>query len=122
MPADQGVRLEDSKSGEAAGPDPVQPNPEEALEKAGSEPFVVPRGGHRQLLTKRQDLQMEEGAATEHASQGKEQRGEECLHRDDATVREEKRSTASVSTTFLVGTGPLIHATWYKPPVFPLSR
>ena len=60
-------------------------------EKAGSEPFVVPRGDHRQLLTKRQDLQMEEGAATEHASQGKEQRGEERLHRDDATVREEKK-------------------------------
>ena len=102
MPAEQGVRLEDGNSGEAPGPDPVQPNPEEALVKAGSEPFVVPRGDHRQLLTKGQDLQMEEGAATEQASQGKEQRGEERLHRDDATAREEKRSTGSVSTTFLV--------------------
>ena len=47
---------------------------------------------------------MEEGAATEQASQGKEQRGEERLHWEDATVREEKRSTGLVSTTFLVGT------------------
>ena len=65
MPADRCVRLEDGKSGEAAGP-----NPEEALEKADSEPFVAPRGDHRQLLRKRQDLQMEEGATTRHASQG----------------------------------------------------
>ena len=70
----------------------------------GSEPFVVPRGDHRQLLAKRQDLQMEKDATTEQASQGKEQRGEERLHRDDATAREEKKSMGSVSTTFLVGT------------------
>jgi hypothetical protein len=48
---------------------------------------------------------MEEGAATEQASQGKEQRCEERFHREDATVRENKKSTESVSTTFLVGTG-----------------
>ena len=47
---------------------------------------------------------MEEGAATEQAGQGKEQRGEERLHWEDATVREGKRSTGSVSRTFLVGT------------------
>ena len=71
---------------------------------AGSEPFVVPGGDHRQLLTKGQDLQMEEAATTEQASQSKDQRGEERLHREEATVREEKTSTGSVSTTFLVGT------------------
>jgi len=48
---------------------------------------------------------MEECAATEQASQGKEQRCEERLHQEDATAREEKRSTGSVGTTFLVGTG-----------------
>jgi len=105
VPAKQGVLLEDGKSGEAAWPDPVQPNPEEALVTAGSEPFVVPRGDRRKLLTKGQDLQMEKGAATEQASQGEEQRGEERLHGEDGTVREEKRSTGSVSTTFLVGSG-----------------
>ena len=47
---------------------------------------------------------MEEAATTEHAGQGKEQRGEERLHREDASVREEKKSTGSVSTTFPVGT------------------
>ena len=47
---------------------------------------------------------MEEAATTEHAGQGKEQRGEERLHREDASVREEKKSTGSVSTTLLVGT------------------
>ncbi len=31
VPANQGVGLQDGESGEAAGPDPVQPNPEEAL-------------------------------------------------------------------------------------------
>ncbi len=104
MPANQGVRLKDGESGEAAGPNPVQPNPEEALVTAGSESFVVPRDDRRKLLTKGQDLEMEEAATTEQASQGKEQRGEECLHRDDATAREEKKSMGSVSTTFLVGT------------------
>jgi len=113
VPADQRVRLEDGNSGEAAGPDPIQPNPEEALVKAGSQPFVVPCGDHRQLLTKRQDLQMEEGPATEQARQGNEQRqarqgneqrGEERLRRDYATVREEKKPTRSIGTTFLVGT------------------
>ena len=62
---------------------------------AGSEPFVVPGGDHRQLLTKGQDLQMEEAATTEQASQSKDQRGEERLHREEATVREEKTSTGS---------------------------
>ena len=76
MPANQGARLKDGESGEAAGPDPVQPNLEEALATAGSEPFVVPRGDHRKLLTKGQDLQMEEGAVTEQTRQGKKQRGE----------------------------------------------
>ena len=57
VPADQGVGLEDGERGEAAGPDPVQPNPEEALVTAGSEPFVVPRGAHRKSLTEGQDLQ-----------------------------------------------------------------
>jgi CspA family cold shock protein len=33
----------------------------------GSEPFVVPGGDHRELLTKGQDLQMEEGATTAQA-------------------------------------------------------
>ena len=75
VPAEQRVRLEHSNRGETAGPEPVQPNPEEALVTAGSEPFVVPGGDHCQLLTKRQDLQMEEAATTEQASQGKEQRG-----------------------------------------------
>ena len=72
MPADQGIRLEDGNSGEARGPESVQPNPEEALMTAGSEPFVVPRGNHRQLLTKGQDLQMEETATAEQANQDKE--------------------------------------------------
>ena len=67
---------------------------------ADSEPFVVPRSDHRQLLTKGQDLQTEEAATTEQASQGKEQRGEERLHREDATVREEKKSTGSVIRRF----------------------
>ena len=31
--------------------------------------------------------------------------GGQGLHHDDATVREEKKSTGSVSTMFLVGTG-----------------
>ncbi len=105
VPANQGVRLKDGESGEAAGPDPVQPNPEEAHVTAGSEPFVVPRGDHRKLLTKGLDLQMEEGAATAQTHQGKKQRGEGRLHLEDATVREEKKSTGSISTTFPAGTG-----------------
>ena len=100
MPADQGFRREDGESGEAAWPDP-----EEALVTTGSQPFVVPRSDHRKLLTKGQDLQMEEGAATEQTSQGIDQRSEERCHRVDATVRQEKRSTGSSSTTFLVGKG-----------------
>ena len=48
VPAEQRVRLEDSNRGETAGPEPVQPNPEEALVTAGSEPFVVPGGDHCQ--------------------------------------------------------------------------
>ena len=71
---------------------------------AGSEPCVVARGGHRRLLMKGQDLQMDEGAATEQTRLGKKQRGEKRLHLQNATVREEKKSTGSISTTFPVGT------------------
>ena len=77
---------------------------------------MVPGGDHRKLLTKGQDLQMEEGATAEHASQRKKRRSEERLHRKDATVREEKRSTGSSRTAFLVGT------TSYDAPFAPLFR
>ncbi len=80
-----------------------------------SEPSMAPRGNHRKLLTKGQDLQMEEGAATEQASRGREQRSEERLHLEDATVREEKEPMRSISTTFLVATGPIWRARHRKP-------
>ena len=54
---------------------------------------------------------MEEGAATEQASQGKDQTIEERPHREDATVREENKSTGSISTRFLVGTGVTVDMT-----------
>ena len=40
----------------------------------------------------------------DHRSSGKEQKGEQRLHPDDAIVRDEKKSTRAVSTTLLVGT------------------
>ena len=84
VPADQSVRVEDDERGKAPGPDPVQPNPEETLVSSGPESSVVPRRGHRKLLTQGHDLQMQEGAAAQQASTGKEQAGEEGFYLVDA--------------------------------------
>jgi hypothetical protein len=51
---------------------------------------------------------MEECAAAEQASQGKDQSGKQGLHHEDATAREEKRSMRSVTTMFLVGAITLV--------------
>lgn len=48
---------------------------------------------------------MEQGPASQQASQGGEQREDECLHPPDTTSREDKKSTKSIGTRFLVGTG-----------------
>ena len=84
VPADQSVPVEDDERGKAPGPDPVHPNPEETLVTAGPESSVVPRRGHRKLLTQGHDLQMQEGAAAQQASTGKEQAGEEGFYLVDA--------------------------------------
>ena len=65
---------------------------------------MVPRSDHRTLLTKGQNLQMAEDAATEQTRQGKKQRREGRLNLQDATFPEEKKATGSFSTTFPVGT------------------
>ena len=55
VPAQQGIGAEDSQGVETVRPQPVVPNPEEALFPAETEPSAVPMGNHGQLLPQRQD-------------------------------------------------------------------
>jgi hypothetical protein len=105
VPADQGVRAEDDERGSALGPDTIQPHPEETLATARPEPSAISCGDHRTLLTKAQDFQVQEASAPDKSGHRREHREEERLHPKDATALEEKKSTKSSSTEFLVGTG-----------------
>ncbi len=70
VPAHQRIRVEYSQCVDAAGPQPVEPHPEETPSLAEVKSPLVPVGDHRQLLSRRQDLKMETSAASEQASQG----------------------------------------------------
>jgi len=65
IPADaivQGVCLEDGKCFQTTRPNPVEPDPERALAWAQTQ-LAVFVGGHRQLLSEREDLQVEDTPA-----------------------------------------------------------
>ncbi len=70
--------------------------------------MTVSLGDHGQLFAKREDLHVEHGAASEEASQRGEQRAEDRLHLQHATASGQKKSTETIGTRFLVGTGPSI--------------
>jgi hypothetical protein len=72
MPTHQSVRLEDGESLQTTGPDPVEPDPKQAFALAETQ-LAVCAGDHRQLLSEREDLQVEDGPASEQTSQGGEQ-------------------------------------------------
>jgi len=104
MPTNQGIRLEDGECLQTAGPEPIEPDPEQAFATAETQ-LAVFMDDHCQLLPEREDLQMDDGPPSEQASQGGEQGEEDCFHPLDATARGWKKSTESISTRFLVGTG-----------------
>jgi len=79
VPTYQGVRLENGECLQTAGPDPVEPDPEQAFAPAETQ-LAVFAGDHRQLLPERKDLQVEDGPASEQAGQGGEQGQEDCFH------------------------------------------
>ena len=58
VPAHQGVRFEQGECLEAARPEAVQPDPEEALAATETEPFAVSGSDHCQLLRQIEDLQV----------------------------------------------------------------
>ncbi len=86
MPTHQCVGLKDGERLQTTGPDPVEPDPEQAFATAETQ-LAVFVGDHRQLLPEREDLQMEDGPVSEQADQGGEQGEEDCFHPLDATAR-----------------------------------
>ncbi len=88
---------------EAARPEAVEADPEEALEATEMEPFAVSGSDHRPLLAEREDLQVEQGPILQQASQGGEQGDEDCYHARNAMTGDQKNSRESTSTRFLIG-------------------
>ncbi len=70
-----------------------------------TEPFVVSLGDHGQLLTQRKDFHMKQGAASEEPAQRSKNGSEDRVHVADANASAEKKSTKSIGTKFLAGTG-----------------
>ena len=64
MPTYQGVRFEDGECFQTAGPDPVEPDPEQAFAPAETQ-FAIAVGDHRQLLSECEDLQVEDSPASQ---------------------------------------------------------
>jgi len=79
MPTYQGVRLEHDECLETARPDPVEPDPEQAFAPAETQ-FAIAVGDHRQLLSECEDLQVEDGPASEQTGKGGEQGVEDGFH------------------------------------------
>ena len=68
-------------------------------------PFVITAGHHCQLLTQGKHLEMERGPTLQEVDQGGEQRNKYRFHTGKATWAPTEKSTKSMSTEFLVGTG-----------------
>jgi len=68
-------------------------------------PFVIAVGYHGQLLAQGKYLEMERGPAPQEVGQGGEQRNKYRFHTRNATWAATEKSTKSMSTEFLVGTG-----------------
>ena len=58
VPAHQGLRLEDGECLEAAGPEPLEADPDKTLTAAETKPFAVSGSDHCQLLRQSEDLQV----------------------------------------------------------------
>ena len=63
VPAHQGIRFENLECLQTARPQPVEPNPEQTLTPVESESFTRRLVYHGQLLAKREDFEVQEGAA-----------------------------------------------------------
>ena len=59
----------------------------------------------RELLTEREDLEMQGSSAVEDIEDGPEQRNENCSHAVQVTLTKEKTSTIPRPTEFLASTG-----------------
>lgn len=70
MPAHQGIWFEDLQCLQATGPQAVEPDPEQPLPPVKSESLAWCLVNHGQLLTKRQNFEVQEGAALEQSEQG----------------------------------------------------
>jgi len=68
---------------------------------------VIAAGQHCQLLAQGKHLELERGPAPQEVDQGGEQRNKYRFHAGNATWPLTEKSTKSMSTGFLVGTGGL---------------
>ena len=83
----------------------MKPNPEYTLVGAKAESLVIAAGHHCQLLAQGKHLEMERGPAPQEVDQGSEQRDKYRFHAGNATWPLTEKSTESINTVFLVGTG-----------------
>ena len=74
VPSDQCIRLENHKCLETAGPDTVEPDPEEALTPSKLDPFALPVVQDRQLLAESEDFEVQNCPATDQDCECCEQR------------------------------------------------
>ncbi len=74
VPSDQCIRLENYKCLETAGPDTVEPDPEEALTPSKPDPFALPVVQDRQLLAESEDFEVQNCPATDQDCECCEQR------------------------------------------------
>jgi hypothetical protein len=65
VPAHQGIRFKDLQCLQATRPQAVEPDPEQPLMPVKSESFAWCFIYHGQLLAKRKDFEVQEGAASE---------------------------------------------------------
>jgi hypothetical protein len=74
-------------------------------------PFVIAASHHCQLLAQGKHLEMERGSAPQEVHQGGEQRDKYRFHTGNATWAPTEKSTKSMGTEFLVGTGKVSRRT-----------
>lgn len=72
MPTHQCIGLEDVQRLRTAGPQAVEPDPEQALAPRETQPLGIFPHGHGQLLAQRDDLHVERNAASEDTAQRSE--------------------------------------------------
>jgi hypothetical protein len=105
VPSHHGVRLDDHHRPKTAGPEAVEQNPEDSVELRQADLGSWPALKDFQLMTKRDDLDLQISSPSEAAQDAVEKGTKDCVHALNATAHHHETLGFLCRMEFMEGTG-----------------